>query len=44
MMADIAKDLKVASYEIGRVVKSGTDHFIQLKISSQKDLDLYKEL
>ena len=43
MLKKVAKDLKLTDYNLSRVVTSGTEHFIKLRVTNQKDVKAYRE-
>ena len=44
MLKQVSKDLKLTDYNLSRVVTSGTEHFIKLKVTNQKDVKTYREI
>ena len=43
MLSKVAKDLKRTDYRLSRLVTAGTDHFIKLKVTTQLEIEQYKE-
>lgn len=43
MLSQVAKDLKRTDYKLSRLVTSGTDHFLKLRITSQQEILNYKD-
>ena len=43
MLAEMAKELKRTDYKLSRIVTSGTDHFMNLKVTTQAELKEFKE-
>ena len=43
MLKQVAKDLKLTDYNLSRVVTSGTEHFIKLRVTTQLEVKAYRD-
>jgi len=43
MLEKVSKELKLTDYNLTRLVTSGTDHFIKLKVTTAIEVNAYRE-
>ena len=43
MLAKVRKEIKLTGYDLRRVVKSGTSHFLKLSITNQEEISNYRD-